>query len=161
MDKKINLADLERENERLHRQLAELDEMPRKKGAGVISDRRGVQDITTSVSKGIRSISGGEERYYLDLHFLQKERERLVKETASTKKRRLQLGMKVSHIDKEITKKEGKALADMTILSGEPTTAKAESGEKTVKEKALGKKQEERKRHEYKEEEWNKFTLEY
>jgi len=58
MDKKINLADLERENEQLRRQLAELDELPRKKGGRTVTDLKGVQNITTSVSKGIRAIPG-------------------------------------------------------------------------------------------------------
>lgn len=161
MDKKINLADVERENVLLRKQLAELDELPRRKGGGTVSDLKGVQDITTSVSKGIRSIPGQDDRYYLDLYLLQKERERLVKETATTKKRRLQLGMKVSHIDKEMAEKEEKALADMTILSSEPTISEAEAHEKRGKEKATGRNQKAPKRYEYKEEEWNKFTLEY
>jgi len=161
MDKKINLADLERENERLRRQLAELDEMPRKKGAGAVSDLRGVQDMNTSVSKGIRSMPGQEDRYYLDLYLLQKERERLVKETRWIKKRRLRVGRKVADVDQERAEKEEKALPGMTILSGETTENKAESGEKTAKGKTPGKKQEAPKKYEYKEEEWNRFTLEY
>jgi len=154
MDKKINLADLERENERLRRQLTELDEMPKRKGGGTVTDLKGVQDITTSVSKGIRSMPGQEDRYYLDLYLLQKERERLVKETASIKRRRLQVGMKVSNVDKEVVEKEGKALQDMTILS-------TERHEKPGEEKATGRNQKAPKRYEYKEEEWNKFTLKY
>jgi len=154
MDKKINLPDLERENEHLRKQLAELDEMPRKKGIKTVSELKGVQDITTSVSKGMRAIPGGEDRYYLDLYLLQKERERLAKEIASVKKRRLHLGMKVSQIDEEMAEKGEKALQDMTILS-------AESPEKQVKEKVKGKKQQAPKSYEYKEEEWNKFTLDY
>ena len=161
MDKKINLADLERENERLRRQLAELDEMPRKKRSGTVSDLRGVQDMNTSVSKGIRSMPGQEDRYYLDLYLLQKERERLVKETRWIKKRRLRVGRKVTDIDKDRAEKEEKALPSMTILAGKPSTTKAESGEKPAKEKAVGKKQETPKRYEYREEEWHKFNLEY
>ena len=129
MDKKINLTDLERENERLRRQLAGLDELPsKKKPAGEGASRlKGVQDIPTSVGKKIRSVPPGQgERYYLDLYLLQKERERLVKETASIKRRRLQLGMKVSNVDKEMAEKEEKALQDMTILSSEPPTSQAE-----------------------------------
>ena len=154
MDKKINLADLERENEQLRRQLAELDELPTRKGGRTVTDLKGVQNITTSVSKGIRAIPGGEDRYYLDLYLLQKERERLVKETTSIKKRRLQVGMKVSNVDKEMAEKEEKALADMTILS-------TEHHEKPGEKKATGRNQKAPKRYEYKEEEWNKFTLEY
>lgn len=161
MDKKINLADLERENERLRRHLAELDELPRKKRTSTVSDLRGVQDMNTSVSKGIRSMPGQEDRYYLDLYLLQKERERLVKETRWIKKRRLRVGRKVADIDKDRAEKEEKALPGMTILADEPSTTKAESGEKPVEEKAIGKKQKAPKRYEYKEEEWNRFTLEY
>jgi len=154
MDKKINLADLERENEQLRGQLAGLDELPTRKGGKTVTDLKGVQNITTSVSKGIRAIPGGEDRYYLDLYLLQKERERLVKETTSIKKRRLQVGMKVSNVDKEMAEKEEKALQDMTILS-------TEHHEKPGEKKATGRNQKAPKRYEYKEEEWNKFTLEY
>ena len=154
MGKKINLADLERENEQLRQQLAGLDELPRKKVGGTVSDLPGVQDMNTSVSKGIRSMPGQEDRYYLDLYLLQKERERLIKETASIKRRRLQVGMKVSNVDKEVAEKEEKALQDMTILS-------TEHHEKPGEQKAAGKNQKAPKRYEYKDEEWNKFTLEY
>ena len=161
MDRKLNLADLERENEWLRRQLAELDELPNNKGGGTVSGLKGVENITTSVSKGIRSIPKGEDRYYLELYFLQKERQRLVKEIASIKRRRFQLGTKLSSIDKKMAEKEKKALQDMTILSSEPTTNKAESQGKEGKGKAIGKKRQAPKRYEYKEEEWDKFTLEY
>lgn len=161
MDKKINPADLERENERLRRQLAKLDEMPRKKGAGTVSDLPGVQDMNTSVSKGIRSMPGSEDRYYLDLYLLQKQRERLVKETRWTKKRRLRVGRKVIDLDKERAEKEEKALPGMTILSSEPTTSKVAPQGKTAEGKAIGKKDEIPKRYQYKQEEWNKFNLEY
>lgn len=161
MDKKINLADSEKENERLRRQLAELDELPRKKGSRTVSDLRGVQNIPTSVSKGIHAVPEGEDRYYLDLYILQKERERLVKETSLIKRRRLRVGRKVADIDKEMAEKGEKARADMTILSDEPTISRAASHDKASKGKATGKKQEAPKRHEYKEEEWNKVTMEY
>ena len=157
MDKEINLADLARENERLRRQLAELDELPGKKkpaGEGV-SKLKGVQDIATSIGKRIHSVPPGQgDRDYLDLYLLQKERQRLVKEIASIKRRRLQLGMKVSNIDTETAEKEKKALQNMTTLP-------AECHAKPVKGKARGKKQQAPKRYEYKEEEWDKFTLEY
>lgn len=145
------LADLERENEELRRQLSELDELPntRRLTRKSVSDLKGVQNIATSSSKGISSIPGGrEDHYYLDLYFLQIERERLVKEIASIKRQRLRLGSKVSRLDKDIAAKEKKALQAMTILSaGSPKKIKT-------------KKQETPKRDEDKEE-WNKFTLEY
>jgi len=156
MDKKINLADLERENERLRKQLAELDELPGKKRTETVSGLKGVQDIPTNVGNKIRSVppTRQDDRYYLDLYLLQKERERLIKETASIKRRRLQVGMKVSNVDKEMAEKEEKALQDMTILS-------TEHHEKPGEQKAAGKNQKAPKRYEYKDEEWNKFTLEY
>jgi len=151
MDKKINLADLERENKELRRQLAELDELPSKRRLArkSVSDLEGLQNIATGISKGVSSIPGArQDHYYLDLYLLQIERERLVKEIASIKRRRLRLGGKVSHLDKEIAVKEKKALQDMTTLSaGSPKRIKA-------------KKQGTPKRAEDKEE-WNKFTLEY
>ncbi len=157
MDKKINLADLERENERLRQQLAELDELPTKKnpaGEGA-SKLKGVSDIATGLSKKIHSVPPGRGGHdYLDLYLLQKERERLVKEIAAVKKRRLQLGMKFSHVDQEMAKKQEKAVQDMTLLS-------TERHEKPGEKKTTGKKQKAPKRYEYKDEEWNKFTLEY
>jgi len=154
MDNKINLADLERENERLPRELAELDELPNKTDGGRLGDLKGVDSINTSVSKGIRSIPKGEDRYYLELYFLQKERDRLIKEMASIKRRRLKLGKKLASIDQKMAEKQEKALHNMTTLS-------AESPEKSVKGKARGKKRQAPKSYEYKEEEWNKFTLDY
>jgi len=158
MNKKVSLADLERENERLRLQLVELDELPTKKRAGTISDLAGVQDMNTGISKGIRSMPGQEDRYYLDLYLLQKERERLIKETRWIKKRRLRVGRKVVDIDKERAEKEEQALPSMTILSSELSTSKAD--EKPAKE-GKAKKQAAPKRYEYKEEEWNKLSLDY
>jgi len=157
MEKKINLADLERENECLRKQLAELDELPSMKklaGKGV-AKLKGVQDIPTNVGKKIHAAPRRQgDRDYLDLYLLQKERDRLVKETALVKKRRLQLGMKVSIVDEEMAEKQANVLQDMTILS-------ADSHKKPVKGKTPGKKLEAPKSYEYKEDEWNKFTLEY
>ena len=158
MEKKINLADLERENECLRKQLAELDELPStKKPAGKgVATLKGVQDIPTNVGNKIRSVppTRQDDRYYLDLYLLQKERDRLAQGIALIKKRRLQIGIKVTDIDKEMAKKQEKALADMTILS-------TEHHEKPGEKKTTGRNQKAPKRYEYKEEEWNKFTLEY
>jgi len=152
MKKNVTLADLERENKELRRQLAELDEMPntRRLARKGVSDLKGVQNIATSLSEGVSSIPGGQEdHYYLDLYLLQIEQERLVKEIASIKRRRLRLGRKVSHLDKEIAAKEKKALQAMTILSAGSL------------KKIKAKKQKTPKRDENKEKEWNKLTLEY
>lgn len=119
------LVALERETQRLRERLADLDELPREKKFGTVSDLRGVQDMTTSVSKGIRSMPGGEDRYYLDLYLMQKERVRMAKETTWIKKRRLRVGRKVDDIDKEMAKKEEKAIENMAILSPEAATDKA------------------------------------
>jgi hypothetical protein len=152
MKKNVTLADLERENKELRSQLVELDELPskRKLTRKSVSDLRGVQNIATSISAGVSSIPGSrEDRYYLDLYFLQIERERLVKEIASIKRRRLRLGSKVSCLDKDIAAKEKKAFQAMTIPSARsPRNVRA-------------KKQETPKRAENKKEEWNKVTLEY
>jgi len=64
------------------------------------------------------------------------------------------VGMKVSQIDEEMVEKQEKALQDMKILS-------AEHHAKPAEEKATGKNQKAPTKYEYKEEEWNKFTLEY
>ena len=142
MDKKINLADVERENERL---LAD-------EGLGKL---KGIRDVATSVGKKLHSMPPGQgDHDYLDLYLLQKERDRLLKEIALLKKRGLQLGIKISQIDKKVAEKEEKTLKNMTMLS-------AESREKLVKEKAISQKQAAPKRYEYKGEEWNKFSLEY
>jgi len=154
MDNKINLADLEKENERLPRELAELDEPPNKTGGRKLGDLKGVDSINTGVSQGIRSIPGRDDRYYLELYFLQKERDRLMKEMASIKRRRLKLGKKLASIDQKMAEKREKALQNMTTL---PT----ESPEKPVQEKVKGKKRQAPKSYEYKEEEWDKFTLDY
>jgi len=152
MKKNVTLADLKGENKELRRQLAELDELPntRRLTRKSVSDLKGVQNVATSLSEGISSIpSGREDHYYLDLYLLQIERERLVKEVASIKRRRLRLGRKVSHLDREIAAKEKKALQAMTILSAGSL------------KKIKAKKQETPKRDENKEKEWNKLTLEY
>ena len=160
MDKKTNLADLERENECLRRQLAELDELPMRENGRAVSELKGLPNINTSVSKKIHSVPPGRgDHDYLDLYVLQKERERLVKEARWIKKRRLQVGKRVSNVDKEITEKAEKALQEMTILlNGVPAS---QPDKKPVEEKATGKKQKASKRYEYKEKEWNKFTVEY
>jgi len=162
MDKRMDLADLEKENERLRQQLAELDEMPENKSSGKTPpDRKGMRDIATGASKRISSIPGQDDRYYLELYLLQKERGRLVKETRALKKQRLRVGQKISDIDKEIADKEEKALAGMTILSSKPTTNRTESHEKPVEGKTQGKERKASKRHGYKDEGWNTLTLEY
>jgi len=159
MDKKTNLADLERENECLRRQLAELDELPMRENGRAVSELKGLPNINTSVSKKIHSVPPGRgDHDYLDLYVLQKERERLVKEARWIKKRRLQVGMKASNVDKEMAKKQEKALQEMTLASEPPAS---QPDKKPVEEKATGKKQKAPKRYEYKEKEWNKFTVEY
>ncbi len=142
MDEKVNFADLERESEH---PLAD-------EGAGKL---KGMRDIATSIGKKLHSMPPGQgDHDYLDLYLLQKERDRLVEEIALLKKRRLQLGIKISQIDKKMAEKEEKTRKNLTMLP-------AESQEKLVKGKAISKNQEALKRYEYKEEEWNKFSLEY
>jgi len=125
MNDEEKLAALERENQSLRGRLASLDELPREKKFGTVSDLKGVQDMTTSVSKGIRSMPGTQDRYYLDLYLLQKERERLAKETTWIKRRRLRVGRRVADIGKEMVEKEEKAVKNMAIFSPETAVGKA------------------------------------
>ena len=109
---------LKRESQHPHKRLAELDKS-QKRHLATVSDLKGIQDITTSLSKGIRSIPGRQGRYYLDLYLQQKERERLVKEMAWIKRRELRIGQKIAEVDKEIANKEEMAVQSMVILSPE------------------------------------------
>lgn len=155
MHTKINRADLERENQSLRQELAELDELPsQKKRAGEgLSKLKGVQDIATVIGKKIHAAPPGQGNHdYLDLYLLHKERERLAKETASLKKRRQQLGVKVTHIDREVAKIQESVRADVALLpaesQGKPTGLGSQ--QQVVPEK-----------YEYKEEKWHRLTLGY
>ncbi|MFQ6031030.1 MAG: hypothetical protein ACE5Q6_26495, partial [Dehalococcoidia bacterium] len=60
-----DLKAMELENQRLREQIAQLDELPRKKHGGTVSDLKGVGDIPTGISKHVRSMPRAEDRYYL------------------------------------------------------------------------------------------------
>ncbi len=148
-------AALEQENQRLREELARLDEMPRKKRP-TVSDLSGVSDLNTGISKGIRSMPGAEDRYYLDLYLMQKERDRLAKETSTLKKRRLRIGRKVADIGQDMAEKEEKAIQHMAILMEEPTP-----GQKKGPGTPASDKEPKQKKYEYKPEEWKEISLDY
>lgn len=123
---------LERENRRLRELAASLDEMPRKRRGGTVSDLKGIEDIHTGITKRVRSMPGGEDKMYLELYLLQKEQQRLVKETTWVKKRRLRIGNRYEDNKKEIADREEKALEQMSVLS--PEAATGQRGEAKAKE---------------------------
>ena len=117
------------ENERLRQQVADLDEMPRKPKAGTASDLKGIEDINTCVTKRVRSMPGGDDKLYLDLYLMQKERERLRKETTWVKKRRVRVGKRYEDNTGETARKERLALEEMSILQEEADKLTAETAE--------------------------------
>lgn len=119
MDRKSNLADLEKANEHLFRQLTELDEMAIKKGARTINNLIDIEGMTTSFGKRAYSMPRQKDCYYLDLDLdhLQMVQEKLDKEIASIKRRALRVEMKISDIDKEMAEREKQAWQHMTVLS--------------------------------------------
>jgi len=156
MDNREELAALEQEIQRLREELASLDELPRERRLGTVSDLKGTGDITTSISKGVRSIPGGQDRYYLDLYLLQKERDRLAKETSWTKRRRLRAGRRLADISRQMGEKEEKAIQGMAILTAE---AAAEQGRRP--ETVPRNKRPKQKKYEYKEAEWKRMPVDY
>jgi len=156
MDEQEERAALEREIQQLREELASVDELPRENRPGSVSDLKGASDITTSVSKGIRSIPVAHDRYYLDLYLLQKERDRLAKETTSIKKRRMRIGRKLGDIGKDMASKEQMAIQQMTILTGQPHPAQGSQPETPPKKKKPA-----QKKYEYKEEQWKQISINY
>ena len=154
-EKLATLEALEQENRRLREELVRLDEMPRKRRP-TVSDLSGVSDLNTGISKGIRSMPGAEERYYLDLYLMQKHMERMKKMTGWIKKWRLRIGRKFEDVSEEKVKKEGVALQHMAILMEEPTP-----GQKKGPETAASDKEPKQKKYEYKPEEWKEISLDY
>ena len=120
------------ENERLRQQVSDLDEMPRKPKAGTVSDLRGIGDLNTCITKRVKSMPGGDDKLYLDLYLLQKERERLRKETTWVKKRRVRIGRRYEDNTDDTARKEGAALEEMSILQEEADKVAAETAQATV-----------------------------
>ena len=145
MDRKNNLADLEGASERLFRQLAELHEIAKKKGAEAINNLNGIENLATSVGKMIGSIPEQKDSYYIDTYHQQMAQEKLDKEIASIRRRVLRIGLRISNVNKEIAEREKLAM-QFVIHPGE-------GYEKSAKRRKLGKKQKPQMRYEYQEEE--------
>lgn len=113
---------------------------------------KGVQDIGTGLNKRMRAIPKREEHYYLDLYLLQKERERLAQEGVSIGKRRLRLGRRLAGIQEEMVEKEQKARENMDSPAGP-----ARGSNRRPKAPSRSKP----KKNEYKEEEWQRISINY
>ena len=109
MQERAALVECGHENQRLRELVANVDEQPRGKRARGIGELRSASDMNTTVGKGIRSIPGDEDRRYLDLYLLEKERERLLHEMVAINKRRLRVERRLSNIAREIANKGVKA----------------------------------------------------
>lgn len=153
MDRKSNLAHLERVNERLLKQLAELDRMAIKKGARTTSNLDDIEEMATGVSRRLCSIPEQDDGYYLDAYHLQIVQEKLEKEIASIKSRALRTGVKISNVDREMTEREEQAWRYM--MYSRP------GNEESVKGRQAGEKQKQQIRYQYQEPEWETVTLEY
>lgn len=113
---------------------------------------KGVQDIGSALSRRMRAIPNREEHYYLDLYLLQKERERLTQEGTSIGKRRARVGRRLAGIQEEMVEKEQKALENMNSPAG-PARNRARRPKAPPKSKP--------KKYEYKEEEWQRISINY
>jgi hypothetical protein len=96
---------------------------------------KGLQDIHSGVSKGVRSVPPRNDRYYLDLYLLQMERERLTQEATALQKRNARIQRRLAEISSEMADKEQRA--------------------------TQGVKSPPQKKHEYKQEEWNRMSINY
>lgn len=96
---------------------------------------RGLQDIHSGVSKGIHSVPPRNDRCYLDLYLLQTERERLIQEASSLQKRNVRIERRLAEIASQMAEKEQRAIQ--------------------------GVKKPSQKKHEYKEEQWNRMSINY
>jgi hypothetical protein len=95
---------------------------------------KGLQDMHSGVSKGIRSVPPRDDRYYLDLYLLQMERERLTQEATSLQKRNTRIQRRLAEIAREMAEKEQRA-----DQSKNPPQRK----------------------HEYRGEEWKRMSIKY
>ena len=117
-----------------------------------VQQLKGVQDIGSALSRRMRAIPNREEHYYLDLYLLQKERERLAQEGVSIGKRRVRLGRRLAGIQEEMVEKEEKARENMGSPVG---STRSSSGRPKAPPKNKPKK------NEYKEEEWQRISINY
>jgi len=113
---------------------------------------KGVQDIGTGLNRRMRAIPKREDSYYLDLYLLQKERERLTQEGVSIDKRRLRLGRRLAGIQEEMVEKEQKALEN-TSSPARPARGRGKRPKAPPKSKP--------KKYEYREEDWQRISINY
>lgn len=113
---------------------------------------KGVQDIGTGLNRRMRAIPKREEHYYLDLYLLQKERERLTQEGVSIGKRRARVSRRLAGIQEEMVEKEQKALENMDSPA-RPARDRGKRPKAPPKSKP--------KKNEYKEEEWQRISINY
>jgi hypothetical protein len=113
---------------------------------------KGVQDIGTGLSRRMRAIPNREEHYYLDLYLLQKERERLTQEGVSIGKRRTRARRRLASIQEEMADKEQKAMQNMSWPAR--PTRDTDGGPKAPPQSVP-------KKHEYREEEWQRLSINY
>ena len=117
-----------------------------------VQQLKGVQDIGSALSRRMRAIPKREEHYYLDLYLLQKERERLAQEGVSIGKRRLRLSRRLAGIQDEMVEKEQKARENMNSPA-RPARDRGKRPKAPPKNKP--------KKNEYKEEEWQRISINY
>lgn len=141
MDDKKGIAALRHDVRRARRKPARAGQSPEGEPDRTASQARGVrhlkglQDIHSGVSKGIRSVPPRNDRYYLELYLLQMERERLTQEATSLQKRNTRIQRRLAAIASEMAEKEQKV---------------TQNAKKPPQEK-----------HEYKEEEWKRMSINY
>ena len=158
MTERDERAVMERERSQPSDEVTGADQEAERDGQGSGSPLRGVQhlkgvqDIGTGLNKRMRAIPNREEHYYLDLYLLQKERERLAQEGVSIGKRRLRLGRRLAGIQDEMVEKEQKVLENM-----DPPARPARSSSRRPQAPPTSKP----KKNEYKEEEWQRFSINY
>lgn len=141
MDDKKGIAALRHDVRRARRKPARAGQSPEGEPDRTASQARGVrhlkglQDIHSGVSKGIRSVPPRNDRYYLELYLLQMERERLTQEATSLQKRNTRIQRRLAAIASEMAEKEQR----VTPNAKNPP----------------------QKKHEYKQEEWNRMSINY
>lgn len=141
MDDKKGIAALRHDVRRAPRKPARAGQSPEGEPDRTASQARGVrhlkglQDIHSGVSKGIRSVPPRNDRYYLELYLLQMETERLTQEATSLQKRNTRIQRRLAAIASEMAEKEQKV---------------TQNAKNSPQEK-----------HEYKEEEWKRMSISY
>jgi hypothetical protein len=115
MDDKEEIAAFKQDVRQARRKPARLGQTPKEEPERTASHVRGVrhlkglQDIHSGVSKGVRSVPPRNDRYYLDLYLLQMERERLTQEATSLQKRNTRIERRLAEIAREMAEKEQRA----------------------------------------------------